>query len=272
MAFGIDTFTDALGVFDAVKDTFDKYIVRPANSFGLGGFVFDVEGETSINLSTEITDHYTEKNVAIQDHIAIRPKKITLKTYVGELVYRLDGSTDTDLQKAIQKLTVVDDYLPRLSSAGQQIKRLLDGDQSDLSFNNLLNQASDIWALTKNLNPPIPRQQQAYMYFKALAEQKILVSLQTPFEYAANMAIETIIATQSEDSQWISDFSITLKEIRTVSTRNVRFDYTREAGDLQGRLAEQGSSLVNNGKTQGSTADLESTLFSATKGAFKSLF
>lgn len=255
-----EPFSNALGVFDSIKNTFDKYIVRPANAFGLAGFVFDVEGDTNITLSADITDHYTESNVAIQDHIAIRPKKIVLKSYVGELVYRLDGSTDTSLQKAVQKLTVIDSYLPILSTAGRQIKSILDGEQADLSFNNLLNTASNFWGLTKNLNPPIPRQQQAYMYFKALLEQKILVSVQTPFEYATNMAVENIVATQSEDSQWISDFGITLKEIRTVSTRKVPFDYTREVPDLSGRVAQQTSATVNNGKTQGSAANLDSVL------------
>lgn len=241
----------ALGIFNSITETFDKYIVRPANSFGLGGFVFDVEGESNINISTEITDHYTENNVAVQDHIAVRPKKIILKNYVGELVYRLDGSTNTSLEKAVQKLTDIDSYLPILSNAGQQIKSALDSSEDTTSFNNLLNDATNIYGLVQNLNPPIPRQQQAYMYFKALAEQKILISVQTPFEFASNMAIETIIAKQEEDSQWISDFQITLKEIRMVSTQSNPFDYTRDIGDLSQITGQQASPTVNNGTVQG---------------------
>jgi len=78
--------------FNSVKDAFGKYVVAPITQFGLGGFVFDVEGATNIDLTADITDHYTEDNVAVQDHIALRPKRIRLDTYVGEVVYRDDGA------------------------------------------------------------------------------------------------------------------------------------------------------------------------------------
>lgn len=251
--FSADFSKDSsLDIFNDITNTFDKYIVRPANSFGLAGFVFDLEGDTDINLSTEITDHYTENNSAVQDHIAVRPKRITLKNSVGELVYRQDESTNNALEKAVQKLTVIDSYLPTLSNAGQQIKDALEGTEETLSFNNLLNDATDIWGLTKNLNPPIPRQQQAYMYFKALCEQKILVSLQTPFEFATSMAIESVSARQEESSQWISDFTITLKEIRMVSTKTVPFEYINDVANLSPIAGQQASPTANNGAVQGS--------------------
>jgi hypothetical protein len=56
------------------------------------------------------------------------------------------------------------------------------------------------------------------LFFKALYEQKILMSVQTPFEFMSSMAIESIIAMQPEESNTISHFTMVLKEVRFAST------------------------------------------------------
>lgn len=239
-----------------IKSSFNQYIVTPLNAFGLGGFVFDIEGDTLINLTAEITDHFLEDNSAVQDHIALRPQRLTLRNYVGELVYRLDSDTDTPLQKVVQKLTVISSYLPVLVSSAQQAKQAYE----DLVSNTInidvvkkaftaptLNNVANMWALVKNLNPNASRQQQAYMYFKALWEQRILFSVQTPFEFIPNLAIESISARQGENTRYISDFSITLKKIRTVSIANAPFDPQK----YQARTEQQQELQSKNGKTEG---------------------
>lgn len=231
-----------------VKDSFSRYIVQPVNAFGLGGFVFDIEGDSSLTLSSDITDHYTETNIAIQDHIAIKPKRYTLTTYVGELVHRRDDSTDTVTQNLARKLNIVNSYLPVLTNGAQQAIKLLNQKKKDIQFDGLINNAADIWGTIKNLNPPIPEQQKAYMYFRALQETKQLVSLQTPFEYLTSMAIETIVASQNEETKWVSNFSITLKQIRFASTENVAFDYIKKLDNI---ADTQRGEVFNGGKAQG---------------------
>lgn len=252
-----DDITGNKNLLDAFKDSFGQYVVTPISAFGIGGFVFDVEGDTTHSLGAEITDHYTEANYAVQDHIAIKPKKITLKNYVGELVYRPNGDGNTTLQKVARKLTVLGSYLPALSNGGKQVQSLLTETQDSISFNTALNSAVNVYSIFKNLNPPIPRQQQAYQYFKALMEQKVLVSVQTPFEYASNMAIESIVATQPEGSKFISDFAITLKEIRLAKTKTKDFSYTVP---LDPTNAAQTADQVNAGKTQGVSKPVDSIL------------
>jgi len=240
---------DILKTVGQVKDAFSKYIVRPINAFGLGGFVFDVEGDSSAVLSADITDHYTENNSSIQDHIALRPKRVTLSTYVGELVHRRDGSTDTFAQKLSRKLNVVNSYLPQFTSGMQQAFELSNKNREEITFDSALRNAADIWGVVKNLNPPVPRQQQAYMYFKALFETKQLVALQTPFEYMTNMAIENLVSTQSEETNTVTNFSITLKEIRRVSVKNEAFEFVRQ---LDPTAAQQRTESTNGGSIQGS--------------------
>jgi len=247
----------------------NNYIVRPSNAFGLGGFVFDVEGETTISLKADITDHFLEDNTTVQDHIAVKPKKVTLKSYVGELVYRPEGNETTFIEKAVRKLTVLNGYLPELTAAAQGIKNLNAEDITQAIDNagqnitsQTINKAADYYSLARNILNADSKQQEAYLYFKALMEQKIIVSLQTPFEYVANMAIESITAYQGEDSRFISDFTITLKEIRTVELLNADVgasQYTSEQGSgdkYQGRAQTQNAPIENIGNVSGVDAVL----------------
>jgi len=52
----------------------------------INGFVFDVEGSVKHDAVSDITDHYVENNTPVQDHIALKPLKITLKNYQGEII------------------------------------------------------------------------------------------------------------------------------------------------------------------------------------------
>lgn len=248
-----------------ITDSFSKFIVTPINSFGLGGFVFDNDGDTTVTLQAEITDHYTEDNKTIQDHIAIKPKRVTLKGYIGELVYRDGDDGSSFVQKAVQKLTTVSSFIPKLSAAASQATDLIQSARDgNISLGNVslesVNKVLDLWGLVKNMDTSGSKQAQAYMYFKALYEQKILCSLQTPYEFLSNMAIESIIALQPEGTKYVSDFTITLKQIRTVdvlsaigsdSARSASGDTTNPTPISQGRNAEQAQAPVTVGNMQG---------------------
>lgn len=248
--------------YQLLRDGISQYVVRPANAFGLGGFLFDIEGDSTVTQTSEITDNFVEDNSAVQDHIAVRPLEVTLNNYVGELVREDENDgVQREVQKAVQKLTVLDAYLPNLATAANQVKSIIEGDQSIANSENI-NTALDLFSLVKNLNPTASRQQQAYLYFKALQQQKILVSVQTPFEFLTNMAIETLTATQGEDSRFISNFSITLKQIRTASTQVAAFDASKFAT----KAGQQRGPLENKGKAQGED---QSLTISILEGIFK---
>lgn len=239
-------------------DGLKQYVVAPLNAFGLGGFVFDVEGDTTINLSTEITDHYLEDNSSVQDHIAIRPKRVILRRYVGELVDTQDqGGIQSTVQSTVQKLTALSSFLPVLSKGAEQIFSLK---ASDITFNKLkdtissqtVNQLTDYYSFGKNLlGAQNSRQQQAYLYLKSLMEQRILVSLQTPFEFINNMAIESIVGIQPEGSAYISDFTIVLKQIRfaqlisqPAGTVSNSTSGANSRGDVDGQVSGTGSTTT----------------------------
>lgn len=257
---------------DVFRDRLTNYVVTPLNAFGIGGFVFDTEGESTVNLTAEITDHFVEDGATISDHIAIKPKKIILKNYVGELVYRQDDTTETDIQKAVQKLTTVSNFLPEVTDMAQQVLemrregRLTLDTIENFNVSKTINRVSDFWALAKNIVSGSSRQQEAYMYFKAMWEQKLLVSVQTPFEFMNSMAIESVTAVQQEGSKYVSDFSITLKQIRTAKEIVSAQGTVRELGTgtmeelavyQQGRSSAQNARVSNQGNVPGRISEVK---------------
>lgn len=236
-----------------IKAVYDKYIVAPINQLGLGGYTFDVEREFTSTLTANITDHFVEDNTTIQDHIALLPERITLNSQVGELVERDETSISGALQEAAQRLVAVAAYAPQLSEAEAQIRGVLDGEPTaqELIENTTLDDVANVWELVKNLNPGANRQQRAYLYFKALYESRTLLSVQTPYSFMQSMAIENITAVQPENTNGISSFSITLKQVRTASFELVPFD----TAQYQGRTGQQREPTDNKGSTSGLSVD-----------------
>lgn len=187
-------------------------------AFGLGGFLFGIDGEDEVALMSEITDHYAEDNSVLNDNIALKPKRFTLRSYVGEQQVLTNSSQPSILQQVAQKLTVVTSMLPAVSAAESQVGALVAGGVSSLNFNSLVSSGANIYAMVKNLITPTTGQAAAYAYFQALYKMKILMSVQTPYEFITNMAIESIIARQDEETKNMSHFIIVLKEFRIAQT------------------------------------------------------
>lgn len=239
----------------SIKDSFSKYVVQPLNSFGLGGLVFDVERDTVINKRANLSKHFVEDNSAVQDHMAIEPTSITLKSYVGELVNIMEPKSDPLVQNLTQKLTILTSYLPNIISTAKNIKESIIN--QDFNIENITNVGLDLWSLSKNLNPAATKQAQAYMYLESLMDQKILVAVQTPYKFFTNMAVVNTTAIQPEDSKYLTDISVTLQEVRTTDLDFVLFDESK----YQSRNKQQRQDVKNKGSANGEQQSLASNIF-----------
>lgn len=242
--------TDTLADITAALQT---YVVAPLNAFGLGGFVFDVKTEEIATLTADITDHYTEDNKALQDHIALRPKRVTLRGFVGELVYNTPSGDNSSsiVQIVTQKLTVLSSYLPQISAAATQAQAAISGvDSAGGTLQSLaatIPAAANIYGLVQNSIGAFginQKQQGAYQYFAACQSGGILMGIQTPWEFLTNMAIESIVAIQPEDSIFLSDFAITLKQIRIASTTTALTPLSGTGGLASPALNSQGATAT----------------------------
>lgn len=247
-----------LNSFDGLTSALQSYVVAPLNAFGAGGFLFDVPTDQTANLDADITDHYAEDNQALQDHIARKPKYVTLRGFVGELVYSVPNGDGGFLQTVTQKLTTISQFLPQLSAGATQ---LTDGTPPLSNSTLTLSGASNIYALVKNTLSSVgssSKQQAAFQYFAACWNQGILMGIQTPWEFLTNMAIKSIVAIQDGDSTFMTDFAITFKQIRIAATTTALTPLTGTGGApspggtfSQAVASLQGEAPTNNGIVPG---------------------
>ena len=207
-----------MGFFADVVNTGQSF-VGGLGTLGINGFVFDIAEECEISLESEITDHYVEDGTAVQDHIALRPEKVTLRGYVGEVVYNTGGEPGF-IQKASEKLTIVTSYLPVISNYASKVYNNiasinLESETGDVAtFEKLFEAGGDVFKAYRDINLPKDKQSEAFIYFEALRNSRKLLTVQTPYRYYTDMAIETVKMVQNAQTRDGSDVEVTLKKIR----------------------------------------------------------
>lgn len=256
MADWVESLTSMVGETKSLIDTAinaSNTLVSVAGTVGIAGFVFDIADDETIELDADITDHYVENGTAVQDHIALRPERVTVRGLVGEYKNIVDGK-QTTLQKATKKLTTLASYLPPLSDAATAIYKGLQGKNESAALtaltnstvSNIGNTAMDLFKAYKNVNIPQTEQQKAFIFFEALRNNRSLFTIQTPFRYYTDMAVESLRTTQSGFSRDQSDFEVTFKKMRFVNVEQKELNQTKDL-ILIGRLKEQSAEIEDKG-------------------------
>jgi hypothetical protein len=227
-----------------------KSFVNLTGAVGIAGFVFDISSDSVVELDSEITDHYVESGNPVEDHIALKPEKVTLSGFCGE--YRnIVNDSKSSLQKVAEKLITVSSYLPPLNQAANSIYNLLNNKNStDVNLGDVIDVGTDLFKAYRNINIPGDNQTEAFIFFEALRNSRATFTIQTPYRYYTDMAIESLKAVQSGTTKDESSFEITFKKIRFVNTKTTSLSESI-IENAQGRLKNQISSVVNKGLTKG---------------------
>jgi hypothetical protein len=237
--------------------------------------LFHYEGEQTVAIESDITDHFVENNTAIQDQIALKPVTITTHGFVGELndiVPRLLAP----LQFLANKLTIINAYTPVLSSAA--LIAYNEAFQAYQVAENAKNAAVAAWGTivgdnvlgsqTVIGNAPFintaqslatqNKQQQVFQQFFGYWSDRILFTVQTPWAIFQNMAIKSLRAIQDAETNVISDFEVQFKMIRFASTTTIT-DNSKKS--KQARRFQQSQQVVNLGtSTPASSLPLNTAL------------
>lgn len=249
----INSFPSKKNLIDNVKQipgvvnqVLDQYIVRPTGSpnvEGISGFVFDVIGDEAISLESDITDHFLETNTAIQDHIALRPERISLTGYVGEL-HDLLPNTLLGVLTKVQTVGSVGGLLPEFSTQAAQVYTKVTDVISKAG--EVINQAKNIYDIVFNRGTFSTKQQRAYVFFHALWQNRVLCEIETPWGVFTSMAIDSLRVKQDDNTNIVSDFHISFKKINKV--RTIQFTAIPSPGKASNVLADP----INVGQTAGS--------------------
>ena len=240
---GLDSVKSGRSYLDGLAN---KYVVKPAKAQGIDGWVFDYEGDSTINLASEITDHYVEDNISIQDHVALKPRRVTLRGYVGELVMHKPEGLLGALGLAQSSLTQLYAYLG--DDTPQMVQQLQQAASAATAAVNAFDQglarAQNLVGMFSKAVPPVGKQEAAYLQLEQLWASKQIVTVQTPFKYFLSMAIELVTFVQDPETKTMTDIAVTLKEIRQASVEFTTYSF----GMYSGRADQQRQPLADQGK------------------------
>lgn len=212
-----NTISDGVG---NIKDFIDSATKKASallgvSDYSLGGFLFDVVKDNQTTLNSEITDHYAEDNLTVQDNVALKSPEVLVKGFVGEWVYK-QSLTDKVLQKYGQSLNIVNQYAPKLSSFAN--KAFQKAQQTSNLLDTTTKSVESLYRMFRNVGLGDSAQTRAYAFFELAWENRMAIKIQTPYRVLDNMYIQTFKAIQGGETKDYSDFEITLKQIRVTST------------------------------------------------------
>ncbi len=216
--------------------------------------LFDFDGEQTVDLTSDITDNYTEDNTALQDQIALRPEVIRTNGYISELNDIVPEELKF-LQTATQKLLLLEAYTPGLTVAALRayneavtvyaVGRLaISAAVSKWTEPGTALQAQATRAGVELSGGMQNKQQAAYLRFMGYWRERRLFKVQTPWCIFPFCAIQSVRAIQGEDTRTVSNFEVTFKTIR--------FARTVQSGFIdfgQGRFNNQAAPVLNNGNS-----------------------
>jgi hypothetical protein len=198
--------------------------------------LFQYEGEQSVELKSDITDHWNESNDALQNQIALRPPRVSTKGFICELTDAPANAALAALQIAANKLTIVGGLSPQLSVAAADAYN-----QAAFKYATAQNAAnaavSAFGSITAGLGGPSgeavvsnggitntslnlfgfgtqSKQQVMFQQFFGYWNSRTLFTVQTPWAVFQNMAIESVRPVQDAETNMITTFELTFKQMR----------------------------------------------------------
>ena len=216
----------------------------------VGTFAFDYAGEARVDQQVEITDHVTENNSTLNDNAVVKPLRLVLRGFVAELA-KTAASASQGLGSLQSALTTVPSYLGKytpgavatLSKAVSQVQNIQN------QVNQAIAQGNGLVSLFGAGTPGLTTQQKAYARLSALKDNRVPFNVVTPYDTHKNMLIESLVFVQPEDTKDWSDITVTLKQVRFVTT----IVTPASISNMAGRLPLQAGAAVTLGGNAATT-------------------
>lgn len=187
----------------------------------IGGFEFDYIGEERLEAGVDITDHYTEDNLFMQDHRAIKPTIYIARGFAAEVVFKKNSIVGSILQLQ-SALAPVQPYLSKYAP-GTTARMANALDQTDQIVEQLASIGNTIGSIAKLVGLfAETKVQQAYNTLDALRTQGTTFAVVTPFATFGDpknpahgpMMIENLTMVEPDETRGWADIVVRLKEIR----------------------------------------------------------
>lgn len=237
---------------------------KDKKEWGLIDLKLDIIGDETLNADCDVTDHYVESNTAYQDQITLKPKTYTVSGEVGELVWYQNNPISQVFGQVAQRLEGVVSFLPiRSKSFNQMKKNVMKVSQWVDTASNALTKLSslttgslgkytDADGTEKDILGTLTRQAQAYQWLLYYRDNRMPLSVRTPWGILNSYVITNLELKQPKESRDKSIITITFKEFRLTSIKTVPFN----AEKYQGNAAFENEPKADQGKTAGEDVSL----------------
>lgn len=214
-------------------------VIRPDNPPpGIAGYLMDIVDEDSVELESDITDHFIEDNTAVQDQIALRPETITVRGTVAELVL-YDPKFSPVQRPTIEKkgqyeqqliqtgVNILATRLPLIGALVPQLTSFWAKKQQTIDTNFLVTQqqvadSNSLYGMYNAKYPQLPKDQtnqsRIFGYFYQLWKGRQYFSVETPWGFFNSMAIQSLSIRQGAATRYASEITVTFKKMRFAQT------------------------------------------------------
>jgi len=223
-----------------------KALVTPKNKNvpdGINGFLFSIPMTDQLSFQSDITDYYTQSNTAIQDHIALKPIRITLTGAVSELLYT-KSAVSAFAEQSINRLYNTSALTPKLAQTATDY--LAKYDELLRQIDQTVKTANDLATLFGYQSAPKTAQQKAYKILSDFWVSRTLCTVNTPWDVFDNMAIENLEFSQDETTKDVSEVTVTFKQLKSVQI-------TASKVPLPPKARAQRSTPTNQGNVKGAS-------------------
>lgn len=243
-------------------------VVNILGATGIAGFKFHVPETEAVRFESEITDHYTDTNSALQDHIANKPITITCTGLVGDYFYSVNQIEDF-LALIVPTITLVKEFIPQIRSITQKekintsslesvtqkqedgsyiVKSGIGKDRYKYTFNSM-----DLFSLFQSLYKLKSAQTRAFLFFESLWKARATFSVETTWKRYDNMAVLSLEPKRDRNAD-ITEFSITFKQLAFTESKSETIE------EYSNRVAQQKAQTVNKGVEKGEEISLSNEI------------
>lgn len=255
-----------------LKDSVDvgSAIVSVLSSTGIAGYKFHIPQTEIVKMESEVTDHYTDSNAVLQDHIARRPVTITLTGLQGEYFYSVNEIEDA-IAQIVPTLVLVTQFLPKLSNATMQAKMKYQNNIDNIKNVQIATQAEkdffgtqdfskyvslkdklkvallngvDLFKLFQDIFKLKSAQTRAFLFLEAMWKMNQPFTVETTWKRYDNMIITSLQPVRDNNAD-ITEFSVTFKQINFAQSHYESLD------NAAGRTRQQLFKKVSKGLDKG---------------------
>lgn len=255
----------------AIKDKINDWIDKN-NTEVVGGALFNndkngqvllfnkfgVCNQNNLTLKSDITQHYTEDNLFINDHWAINSPQYMLSGLIGELIYTRPTNLTSKIESLYSKsgLGILAKLSPVLGNYTSSVLNIVTHVNSIVDrYSKIARQGLTNW---KSNGSEKTNQRRVLDELEKLMNIRTLVNVYTPYGTYNNLAIIAINVRQNANTKYNSDIEITFQKWRTPSDvlgKDEEPIETSEVAEAQ-KSEEVDKSLVGANETDKTVEDL----------------